>query len=267
MPLILRSSLILGTALVAATAQAAPPAAAAATTAVSSAATATPRARAAIPEFQVDGETSPALVIQLQDGFVVGLTRAGIQVLDSVDVGQRLQGHPELEKCDNPLCLKQLAEVLQVRYLLRVRVNVAGNSYRMTARLFHAEGARAVMPALTQSRFCDVCTVAEAREVMIRLADAVRRPLDETPGLAGQADQPGAAGSSLLPLVALGAGLVALAAGAGLYLSAEHTAKSTPALGGALMGAGLTVTGFGVYLMVADARRQLAPGVALAARF
>jgi hypothetical protein len=263
MPLILRSSLLLGTALVAATAHAAP----AATAAVSTAAIVTPRARAAIPEFQVDGETSPALVIQLQDGFVLGLTRAGIQVLDSVDVGQRLQGHPELEKCDTPLCLKQLAEVLRVRYLLRVRVNVTGNSYRMTARLFHAEGAGAVLPALTQSRFCDVCTVAEAREVMIRLADAVRRPLDEIPAVGGPGDQLSGSGSSALPLVALGAGLVALAAGAGLYLSAEHSAKSTPALGGALMGAGLTITGIAVYMMVTDARRQMVPGLSFAARF
>jgi hypothetical protein len=264
MPLIHPRAVLLGAALaLAAPARAAPPAVA---TAAVSSSPAAAGARAAIPEFQVDGETSPALVIQLQDGFVVGLTRAGIQVLDSVDVGQRLQGHPELEKCDTPLCLKQLAEVLRVHYLLRVRVNVTGNSYRMTARLFHAEGAGAVLPALTQSRFCDVCTVAEAREVMIRLADAVRRPLDETPALAAQPASSAAAGSSLLPLVALGAGLVALAAGAGLYLSAERTAKSTPALGGALMGAGLTATGIGVYLMV-DARRQAVPGVAVAAPF
>jgi hypothetical protein len=243
------------TALLATRAQAAPASPSAAQSA---------RARAAIPEFQVEGQTSPALVFQLQDGFVVGLTRGGVQVLDSVDVGHRLQGHPELEKCDTPLCLKRLGEVLEVRYLLRVRVNVTGNSYRMTARLFQTEGASpAVLPALTQSRFCDVCTVAEAREMMIRLADAVRRPLDEAATVAGQPAGGTTAHSPVVPLVALGTGLAALAAGAGLYLSAENGAKNRPALGGALMGVGLTLTSYGVYLMVVD-RGRSPPGVAVA---
>jgi hypothetical protein len=256
MPVILNPFLVLGAVLVASTAAAAP---------------ASPppsaRARAAIPEFQVEGETSPALVLQLQDGFLVGLTRAGVQVLDSVDVSHRLQGHPELEKCDTSLCLKQLAEVLDVRYLLRVRVNVTRNSYRMTARLFHTGGASpAVLPEMTQSRFCEVCTVAEAREVMIRLADAVRRPLDEPITASGQpSGEPDQ--HSLLPGMALGVGLVALVGGAALYLSAEHSAKATPALGGALMGAGLTVTGLGVYLMMQNARAPASPALGLAGRF
>jgi hypothetical protein len=227
---------------------------------------ASPGARAAIPEFQVEGETSPALILQLQDGFVVGLTRAGVQVLDSVDVGQRIQGHPELDKCDNSLCLKRLAEVLDVRYLLRVRVKVSGNSYSMTARLFHTEGSTpAVLPALTQQRFCDVCTVAEAREVMIRLADAIRQPLAE-PALTQRAP-PAPPRSSVLSVVALVTGLAALAAGTALYLSADQSTKAIPAVGGALVTAGLTAAGIGVYLMVSDARRQVAPGVALASRW
>jgi TolB-like protein len=255
MPLSLHRMLLLGLTLTASTARAA-----------SGPAPAPARPRAAIPEFQVEGETSPALVLQLQDGFVVGLTRAGVEVLDSVDVGQRIQRHPELEKCDNSICLKRLAEVLDVRYLLRVRVNVSGNSYRMTARLFHTEGnSPAVLPALTQSRFCDVCTVAEAREVMIRLADAIRHPLDETPAVAQQAPQ--APGRAVLPLVALGTGLAALAGGTALYLSAGRSAKGTSAIGGALMGAGLTATGIGVYLMVVAARSRITPAVALTMRW
>jgi hypothetical protein len=234
--------------------------------AVPAAGPSTASARAAIPEFQVDGDTSPALILQLQDGFVVGLTRAGVQVLDSVDVGRRIAGHPELDKCDNSLCLKRLGEVLDVRYLLRVRVNVSGNSYRMTARLFHTEGSSpAVLPALTQSRFCDVCTMAEAREVMIRLADAIRHPLDE-PALAQQAP-PAPARSSFLTLATLGTGLAALAGGTALYLSADHSAKAIPAIAGALMGAGLAAAGIGVYLMATEARRTIAPGVAIASRW
>src|SRR5205085_232596 len=66
-----------------------------------------PRARVAIRELQIEGEeVSPALGLQLQDGFVVGFVRAGIQVLDSVDVARKIEGHPELQKCDTPICLK-----------------------------------------------------------------------------------------------------------------------------------------------------------------
>jgi hypothetical protein len=260
MPLSLDRFLLLASALTASTVFAATASAAPAVGSASAG------ARAAIPEFQVDGETSPALILQLQDGFVVGLTRAGVQVLDSVDVGQRIQGHPELDKCDNSLCLKRLAEVLEVRYLLRVRVNVSGNSYRMTARLFHTEGSSpAVLPVLTQSRFCDVCTVAEAREVMIRLADAIRQPLDEA-SLAQQASS-ASTPSPVLSVVALVTGLAALAGGTALYLSAGQSDKAAPALGGALMTAGLTAAGIGVYLMVTDTRRKMAPGVALASRW
>jgi TolB-like protein len=235
-----------------------------------SATPAQPRARVAIREFQVEGgETSAALVLQLQDGFVLGLSRAGIAVLDSLDVSRRLQARPELEKCDTALCLKRLGEVLEVRYLIRVRVNVTGNSYRMTARLFSTEASSpAALPVDTQSRFCDVCTAAEAREVIIRLAEALRKPLEETALVT--APPPAAPPAAVrLPMLAMSAGLLVLAAGAGVYLSADHTSKGVPALGGLLMGAGLTVTGYSLYLIVADARRErtAATGLGLALRF
>ena len=47
---------------------------------------------------------------------------------------------------------------------------------------FTTEGAApAALPIATQSRSCDVCTVAEARDAMIRLGEAIRKPLEEPP--------------------------------------------------------------------------------------
>jgi TolB-like protein len=232
---------------------------------------AAPRARVAIRELQIEGEeTSPALGLQLQDGFVVGFVRAGIQVLDSVDVARKIEGHPELQKCDTPICLKRLGQVLDVRYVLLLKVNVNGNSYRMTARLFTTEGSTpAVLPVDTQSRFCDVCTVAEARDLMIRLADAIKRPIEEALAAQTAVPPPPPPKPSVLPVAGLGVGLLAIVGGGILIYSADSNDKTVPAIGGALVGAGLTVVGFSVHTMAIDPARNKKPpvGVSLAFRF
>src|SRR5580692_10888179 len=96
------------------------------------------RARVTIPEFQLEGG-APALSLQLQDGFVLGLVRAGVQVLDPVDVGRKLEATPELKGCDSSPCLKNIGRLLSVRYVLRVKIDVSGNTYKMVARLFSTE--------------------------------------------------------------------------------------------------------------------------------
>src|SRR5438477_2029626 len=137
------------------------------------------RARVTIPEFQLEGG-APALSNQLQDGFVLGLVRAGIQVLDPGDTAHKLEGHPELAHCDASPCLKSVGQILDVGYIVRVKVDVAGNSYKSVARLFSTEGAApADLPIATESNRRDVCTVGEARATMLRLADAVRSHIDE----------------------------------------------------------------------------------------
>src|ERR1700722_9825617 len=136
--------------------------------------------RVAIPDFQIDGGSTPALGIQLQDGFVLGLVRAGVQVLDPIDTARRLDGHPELQRCDASPCLKAIGQILDVGYVVRARVEVAGNSYKSVVRLFSTEGAApAALPIATESKSCDVCTVAEARGRMLKLADALRGHTDE----------------------------------------------------------------------------------------
>jgi TolB-like protein len=223
------------------------------------------RSRVAIQEFQVEGEAaSDVLGLQLQEGFMIGLVRAGIPVLDSTEVARRKKESPELEKCDSSLCLKRLGQLLEVRHLLRVRVNVSGNSYRMTARLFSTEGASpAVLPTETQSRFCDVCTVAEAREMMIRLADAIRGPIEAPIVVVPLPPPPPPPKPSRRPLAGLAAGLVALAAGATILFVADE-GKPLSAVGGGLMGAGLTVSAISVYLMAVDPGRER-PGLVVTA--
>ncbi len=221
------------------------------------------RARVTIPEFQLEGG-APALTNQLQDGFVLGLVRAGIQVLDPGDTAHKLEGHPELAHCDASPCLKSIGQVLDVGYIVRVKIEVAGNSYKSVARLFSTEGAApAALPIATESKSCDVCTVAEARATMLRLADAVRSHIDEAVPLPAPAPPPPPApaphlaGPALLAMV----GALAVAAGAavlGSQGSCTATAcsenRSRNIGGGVLLGAGAALTLTGAYVTIVRAR-------------
>ncbi|HEY2900636.1 MAG TPA: hypothetical protein VGL59_08685, partial [Polyangia bacterium] len=149
--------------------------------AVASPGRAAAKIRIAIPEFQIEGGASPALALQLQDGFVLGFVRAGLQVLDPVDTARRLEAKPELGRCDSSLCLKAIGQLLDVKYVARVKIEVAGNSYKMVGRVFSTEGPTpAALPVATKSKSCDVCTVTEARDIMLRLADALRVYIEDT---------------------------------------------------------------------------------------
>jgi hypothetical protein len=241
------------------------------------AAPASARVRVAIPEVQIEGGGSPALVLQLQDGFVLGLVRAGIQVLDPVDTGRRLEGHPELQRCDTSPCLKAIGQLLDVKYVVRVRVDVAGNTYKTVARLFSTEGAvPAALPVATKSKTCDVCTVAEAREIMLRLADALRAHLEEPVVAAAPAPAPPPAPPSVaVPVTAAMVGALAIAAGFAVLASNGSCAanacsenRSRNVLSGALIGAGAAVTIAGTYVTVVRSRGgDPVTGVAVAFRW
>lgn len=210
------------------------------------------KVRVAVPDFHVEGDRTPALALQLQDGFMLGLVRAGLQVIDPMDVARRLDGHPELASCDSSPCLRNVGELLAVRYVLRVKVDVAGNGYKMVARLFSTEGAApAALPISTKSRSCDVCTVAEAREYMLKLADAIRPDIDEpvavlvAPPLIPSPPPPSVAG----PLAAAMAGALTLGIGIALLAtlpscradgqpSGCDSNRARSAFAGGLIGAG-----------------------------
>jgi hypothetical protein len=237
----LAAAAALGICLVAATAEAAPG-----------------KVRVAIPEFQLEGSPPPALGIQLQDGFVLGLVRAGVQVLDPTDTAKKLESHPELQRCDASPCLKAIGQVLDVGYIVRVKVDVAGNSYKTVGRLFTTEGAApAALPIATESKSCDVCTVAEARGVMLRLADAMRARMEESaaPPPLPMPQAPPPAPRLVAPVVMAMIGALAVGAGAALLASnGSCTAtgcdenRTRNAAGGVLIGAGAALAIGGAYV-------------------
>jgi len=211
------------------------------------------RPRVAIIEFALEGGgTTPALAMQLQDGFSIGLLRQGVDIIDVVDSSKRLDQAPELKGCESSPCLKRLGDLLGVRFVLRVRVSVLGNSYQMSARLFSTEGAApAALPVATQSRVCNVCTVEEAREQMVRLADGIEARIEATPA-PPPPPAPPEPESRLLPYGIFALGLVAVAAGAVILATSDERGKRMPALGGALMGAGLSLSVTGLYHALDD---------------
>ena len=141
-----------------------------------------------------------------------------------------------------------LGELLGVLFVIRVKVDNDGNSYKMTARLFSTEGAApAALPVAAQSRTCDVCTAQEAREQMIRLADGLRPRIEEHTALPPPPAQPRDDGPAVWPAwTAVGAGLLGVVVGALVLRSADSGgSQRRAALGGALMGAGLTTVAGG----------------------
>ncbi len=247
-------------------------------TTTASARAATARIRVAIPEFQLDGSPPPALGIQLQDGFVLGWVRAGAQVLDPSDTAKKLEGHPELQRCDASPCLKAIGQVLDVGYIVRVKVEVAGNSYKSVGRLFSTEGAApAALPIATESKSCDVCTVAEARAVMLRLADGLRAHIeDNAPPIApGPATPLPASARVLGPVIvamigalAIGAGFAVLATNGDCTATACDENRTRSAAGGVLIGAGAILTVGGTYVTIVRSHGgDPVTGVALAFRW
>jgi hypothetical protein len=222
------------------------------------------RVRVAIADFEIAGGDSPALMLQLEDGFVLGLVRSGVQVIDVVDTAKKLDGHPELQHCDSSPCLKAIGQQLDVRYVVRVKVDVAGNTYKTVGRVFSTEGsAPAALPIATKSKTCDVCTVVEAREMMVRLADMLRPQIEE-PVAAAPPPPPAVASrapSVALPIVAAMAGLVSVAVGAAVLgsngsctgtMCSENRSRS--AWGGALVGAGAVAAVAGGYVTLVRLR-------------
>jgi len=219
------------------------------------------KVRVAIPDFEVAGSDSPALALQLQDGFVLGLVRAGVQVVDPVDTARGLDSKPELGRCESSPCLKSIGQILDVKYLVRVRIDVAGNSYKVVGRIFSTEGpAPAALPVANKSKSCDVCTVAEARDVMFRLADALKAHLEEPaapPNAATPLAAPPAAPSLRGPVIATVAGSAAILAGVAVLAALGACSGPTcpenrvrDAVGGGLVGAGAVLTIAGAYLTV-----------------
>ncbi len=215
-------------------------------------------ARVAISEFKVEGDgASPALAMELQDGFVVGVTRtAPIYVLDSVDVARYMDTFPELQKCDGSICIKRFGQLLDVSHLIRVSVTVTGNSYVMTARLLSTEEPTpAIVPVDTETRFCNVCTADEARQKMVQLGDEMKKPIEHWLATWRPPPPPPPPPKSWRrPIAAVGVALgfaTAVAGGALLINSSTMGHRWQPGAGGLLLGVGLSATVLGCYVLVA----------------
>jgi hypothetical protein len=212
--------------------------------------------RVAITEFKVDGDgASPALSMQLQDGFVVGVTRtAPIYVLDSVDVARYMTSFPELQKCDGSICVKRFGQLLDVSHLIRVSVKVTGNSYTMTARLLSTEEPTpAIVPVDAETRFCNVCTADEARQKMIQLGDEVKRPVESwLAAWRPPPPPPPPPKSWRRPVAAVGValGFATAAAGGALFANADDS-RWKAGTAGLLVGLGLGGTLVGCYVLIA----------------
>jgi len=227
---------------------------------VTSAAPAAARVRVAISELQLEGNPPPALANQLQDGFVLGFVRGGVQVLDPTDTAKKLEGHPELQRCDTSPCLKAVGQLLDVGYIVRVRVEIAGNSYKTVGRMFTTEGAApAVLPIATESKSCEVCTVAEARGVMLQLADALRGHIEEpvaAPPPVPPAPPPapprllGPVVLAMVGALAVGAGIAVLESNGSCTESSCDQNRTKNMAGGILLGAGAAFALTGAYVTV-----------------
>jgi hypothetical protein len=246
--------------------------------ALTSAAPAIARVRVAIPEFQLEGGPPPALGLQLQDGFVLGLVRSGLQVIDPADTAKKLEGHPELQRCDASPCLKAVGHLLEVGYIVRVKVDIAGNSYKTVGRLYSTEGATpAALPIATESKSCEVCTVAEARAVMLRLADALRAHIEEPaapaapPPLAAAPPPPRLVGPIVIAMagaLAIGAGFAVLATTGSCTATACDENRTRNAGGGVLIGAGAALALTGTYITIVRSHGgDPVVGVAIAMRW
>jgi len=215
-------------------------------------------ARVAITEFKVEGEgASPALSMQLQDGFVVGVSRkAPIYVLDSVDVARYMDTFPELQKCDGSICVKRFGQLLDVSHIIRVNVKVTGNSYTMTARLLSTEEPTpAVVPVDTETRFCNVCTVDEARQKIVQLGDEVKRPIETWLDMWRPPPAPPPPPKSWrrpLAAIAIATGFATAVVGGALFANtSNHGARWNPGLAGLMVGLGTSATILGCYVLVA----------------
>jgi hypothetical protein len=236
------------------------------------------RVRVAVGDLQIAGGDSTALSGQLQEGFALGLASSGVQVIDLAETTKRLEGHPELQRCDTSPCLKAVGALLDVRYVAFVHVELAGKSYKSVARVFSTQGsAPAALPIATQQKNCDVCTVVEARESMLRLADMLRPKIEEP--LAAAPTLPPAAPprspSVALPIVAAMVGVVTVAVGfavlgsnASCTGSACSENRTRSAVGGGLIGAGAVAAVAGTYVTIIRSRgADPVTGVAVAFRF
>jgi len=110
------------------------------------------------------------------------------------------------------------------------------------------------VPVETETRFCNVCTVDEARQKMIQLGDEVKKPIEAwLQAWRPPPPPPPPPKSWRRPLAAVGiaVGFATAVAGGALFANASADHRWRAGVGGLLVGLGLGGTAVGLYVLVA----------------
>jgi hypothetical protein len=108
---------------------------------------------------------------------------------------------------------------------------------------------------VTETRFCNVCTVDEARQKMITLGEELKRPVENWLATWRPPPPPPPPPKSWrrpIAAVGLALGFATAVAGGAIYLNtSSHDNRWRPGLGGLLVGLGVGATAVGCYVLVA----------------
>lgn len=130
--------------------------------------TATPSRRVVLLPTVMSGEIPDATRREFEAAFGDGLARAG---LSFVPASARLRE----QGCDTPECIRATAAALESDGAVRLRVTASARDYDVVIELFDARTGVAI--AKTGER-CEVCGVAETRDVIANHAAALRQRLE-----------------------------------------------------------------------------------------
>jgi hypothetical protein len=105
---------------------------------------------------------SPSLQAALRLSLVGGLEGGGFEVLPEDEIARKTERTPALRSCETMTCLRSLAEQLQVKMVVRARVDaVQANDYIINLYLVDPFSERVLRHVEDK---CQVCTTAEAKE-------------------------------------------------------------------------------------------------------
>ncbi len=133
--------------------------------AIGSAASAAERVAALVPQ------TRPAAATEVRDRFHEAVTRGlqtgGDEVVPAAEVRLRLGAVTEMLECDGAVaCVASVVQALHVAHVVASDIEISGKDYAIKLRLLDQSGrelAKVDEP-------CDICTVKEADEAVLRAA-------------------------------------------------------------------------------------------------
>jgi hypothetical protein len=105
---------------------------------------------------------SPSLQTALRLSLVGGLEGGGLEVVPEDELARKTERTPALRSCETMTCMRSLAEQLQVKMVVRARVDaVEANDYVFNLDLIDPFSERVLRHVEDK---CQVCTTAEAKE-------------------------------------------------------------------------------------------------------